>query len=70
MSTKLNVKDKTEFYHQSNLIYYVKCPDQTSTEEYIGETDRRMKERIIDYHKHDKNSDILKHTREEGHTHV
>ena len=29
-----------------------------------------MKERIIDHNKRDKNSHILKHSREEGHTHV
>ena len=26
LSTRFNVKDKTEFYHQSNLVYYGKCP--------------------------------------------
>ena len=70
LSTKFNVKDKTEFYHQSNLLYYGKCPNQTCTEDYIGETDRRIKERIIDHNKRDKNSHILKHSREEGYTHV
>ena len=70
LSTKFKVKDKTEFYHQSNLVYYGKCPNQTCTEDYIGETDRRIKERIIDHNKRDKNSHILKHSREEGHTYV
>ena len=68
--TKFNAKDKTEFYHQSNLIYYGKCPNQTCTEDYIGETDCRIKERITDHNKRDKNSHILKHSREEGHTRV
>ena len=36
LSTKFNIKDKTEFYHQSDLIYYGKCPNQTCTEDYIG----------------------------------
>ena len=43
---------------------------QISTEEYVGETDRMTKERVIDHNKRDKNSQILKHSREEGHTHV
>ena len=38
--------------------------------DYIGETDGRIKERIIDHNKSDKNSHILKHSRKEGHTHV
>ena len=70
MSTKFNGKDKTQFYHQSNLVYYGKCINKTGTEDYIGETDRRIKERIIGHNKHDKNSHILKHSREEGHTHI
>ena len=60
LSSKFKVKDKTEFYHQSNLVYYGKCPNQTCTEDYIGETDRRIRERIIDHNKRDKNSHILK----------
>ena len=70
LSTKFNVKDKTEFYHQSNLVFYGKFPNQTCPEDYNGETDRRIKERIIDNNKRDKNSHILKHYSEEGHTHV
>ena len=35
-----------------------------------GVIDRRIKERIIDYNKHAKNSHILKYSREEGHSHV
>ena len=37
---------------------------QISTEEYVGETDRMTKERVIDHNKRDKNSQILKHSRE------
>ena len=51
LPTKFNVKDKTEFYHQSNLVYYGKCSNQTCTEDYIGETNRRIKERIINHNK-------------------
>ena len=42
-STNFNVKDKTEFYHQSNLAHHGKCPNQTCTENYIGETDCRSR---------------------------
>ena len=70
LSTKFNAKDKTESYHQSNFVYYGNCLNQTCSEDYIGETDLRIKERIIDHNKRDKNSNILKHPREEGHCHV
>ena len=55
-STNFNVRDKTEFYHQNSLAHYGKCANQTCTENYIGEMDCRIKERIIDLNKHDKNS--------------
>ena len=59
LSTKFNVKDKTEFYHQSNLVNYGKCPSQICTEDYyIKETNHRIKERIIDHNRRDKNSHI------------
>ena len=70
LSIKFKFKDKTDLYHESDLFYYGKCPNQTCAEDYIGETDRRIKETIIDHNKRDKNSHILKHSREEGHTHV
>ena len=59
LSAKFNFNDKTEFYHQSNLVYHGKCPYQTCAEDYIGETDRWIKERIIDNNKRDKNSEII-----------
>ena len=65
-----NLKYNTEFYHQSNLVYNGKVLIQTCTEEYIRETDRRIKERIIDHNKRDKNSHILKHSSEESHSHI
>ena len=55
MSTKFHVKDKTEFFRQRNLVYYGKCSNQTCAEEYIVETDRRIKKRISDHNKRDKN---------------
>ena len=70
LSTKFNINDKKEFYHQSNLVYHGKCLNKTCTEDYIPETDCRIKKRIIDHNKRDKNSHILHYFREKGHTHV
>ena len=70
LRTKFKLKDKTKFYQQNNLIYYSKWPDKTCNENYIGETDRRIEERIINHNKRDKNSHLLKHSREKNHQHV
>ena len=39
-------------------------------DDYIGETDRRVFERVIDHNKRDKKSPLLKHSRDKLHTHV
>ena len=33
LGTKFQLKDKTRFYHQNNLVYYSKCLDKTCNEE-------------------------------------
>ena len=70
LGTKFQLKDKTRFNHQNNLVYYSKCPDKTCNEDYVGETDRKIEERIMDHNKRDKNSHLLKHSREKNHQHV
>ena len=70
LGTKFELKDKTKFHQQNNLVYYAKCLDKTCSEDYVGETDNRIKERIIDHNKRDKNSHLLKHSREKNYQHV
>ena len=69
LSTKFPVKGKTDSQHQNNVLYHSKCPSQGCHENYIGETNRRIVERIQDHNNRDKNSHLLKHAREKGHTH-
>ena len=70
LGTKFQLKDRTKFRQQNNLVYYSNCPDKTCNEDYVGETDSRIEERIIDHNKRDKNSHLLKHSRERNHQHV
>ena len=70
LGTKFHLKDKTRFIHQNNLVYYSKCPNKTYNEDCVGETDRRIEERIMDHNKRDKNFHLLKHSREKNHQHV
>ena len=44
LSTKFCVKDKTDLYHEINLVYYGKCPLEACAEDYIGETVESRKE--------------------------
>ena len=70
LSTKFPVKDKTDFQHKNNVVYHSKCPSEGCHENYIGETNIRIVERIQDHNNRDKNSHLLKHAREKGHTQV
>ena len=70
LSAKFPVKDKTDFHHKNNVVYQSKCLSEGCHENYIGETNRHIVERIQDHNNRDKNSHLLKHTREKGHTHV
>ena len=70
LSTKFPVKGKTDFQRENNVVYHSKCPSEGCHENYIGETNRRIVERIQDHNSRDKNSHLLKHACEKGHTHV
>ena len=70
LASKFPVKDKIDFQHQNNFVYYGKCPNHNCKDDYIGETDRRVIERVIDHNKRDKKSHMLKHSRDKLHTHV
>ena len=70
LSTQFPVKDGTKFEHRDNIVYFSRCPNVTCNKTYVGETNRRIKERIIDHNKRDKNLHLLKHAREIEHTRV
>ena len=70
LGKKFQLKDKTKFHQQNSLVYYSRCLDETCNEDYVGETNKRIEERIIDHNKRDKNSHLLKHFGEKNHQHV
>ena len=70
LSTKFPVKDKTDFQHKHNFVYYGKCPNEGRNNDYVGETKRRITERIKDHNSKDNSSHSFKHARENGHSHV
>eukprot|EP00111_Clytia_hemisphaerica_P021897 TCONS_00064380-protein len=67
-SSSFSVKDKTEIKHKHNLVYKVTCPDCPAN--YIGEAGRRLQERVNDHGGGDKNSHVLRHSLERGHSKV
>ena len=60
-------KDQTILEHKHDVIYHRKCPAENCVDDYIGETARRVNERIVDHTGRDINSHLLKHSIESGH---
>ena len=70
LSTKFPVKDKTDFQHKNSIVYHSKCLSDGCRENYTGETNRCIARSIQDHNNRDKNSHLLKHACEKGHTQV
>ena len=67
LSSMFNLKDKTNFHHKHDVVYLYKCPVTECGASYVGETSRRISERILDHQKRDKNSHILHHSVSSNH---
>ena len=61
LSSQFNIRDKTNFEHQHDLIYHVNCPIPALEDIYIGETARCIHECIKDHKGRDHKSHMLKH---------
>ena len=69
-SSSFKTKYRTKFNHEHDLIYHVKCPEESYTDDYIGESDRRVIESVKDHNGRDKSSHILRHSIEKNHTEI
>ena len=63
LNTRFQIKYKTAQIHKLDLVYYVKCPDQSCNQDYLGETGCRIIERAADHSGKDKHSHLFKHLR-------
>ena len=70
LGTSFNVEDQSKFEQQHDMVYYVDCPNETCRENYIGESGRRISERIKDHNGRDLKSHILRHSVESEHANV
>ena len=55
------IKDITVKKHQCNIVHYVKYPESKCSENYTGETARRLSERVPDHTVRDAKSHLVKH---------
>ena len=70
LSSCFKTKDRTKFEHQHDIIYQVKCSAENCSDDYIGESARRIIERVKDHSGRDTKSHVLKHSSEKQHVEV
>ena len=54
LSTQFLVKERTKFERKQNIVYFSGGPNVTCNDRYVGETDRRIRKRIMDDNKRNK----------------
>ena len=70
LNSRFSLKDKTSFEHQHDLVYYVNCTEPSCRDNYVGETGRRIIERIKDHSGRDHALHVVRHNIETSHTDV
>ena len=64
LSSKFQVKDRTIFSNNHDIIYHGNCPENGCPDNSVGETARRISERVLDHTGKDINSHLYKHYRD------
>ena len=67
LSSKFQVKNRTIFSHNHDIIYHGNCPENDCPYNYNGETVRRISERLLDSTGKDINSHLYRYSIETGH---
>ena len=66
-SSCFNIKDRTKSSYKHDLLYHANCAEGSCNDDYVGETAKRISERVLDHSGRDKNSHILKYQIEKQH---
>ena len=70
VGSAFDIKHQTKLEHKHDVTYLVKCPENTCSETYLGETARRLNERIMEHAGKDNKLHMLKHRLQSGHPSV
>ena len=66
LNTCFNIKDRTTFQHQHDIVYHGKCSEVDCIGNYIGEASRRVSERIVDHNGRDRKLRSFSHYRRQS----
>ena len=61
LSSQFNIKGDTNKQHKHDLVYFSRFPLTDCTDSYIGETARRLSERVMDHTGRDTKSHTVRH---------
>ena len=67
LSPCFETKDRKKFDHEHDLVYHVKCPEESHIDDYICESGRRVAGWVKDHNGRDKSSHMLRHSVEKNH---
>ena len=67
LNSCFKIKGAFNFEHKHDLAFHGKCPANNCNNGYVGETGRRISERIIDHNGRDANPHLLKEHMEKKH---
>ena len=70
LSSCFKTKDRSKFEHQHDIIYQEKCSVENCSDDYIGESLRRIIKRVKDHAGRDTKSYVLKRSSEKEHAGV
>lgn len=68
LSSRFITKDKTKTKNQNDLVYLCNCPETNCTDNYIGETARRIQQGFINQNSRGKTFPFFNHVNEHRHT--
>ena len=66
LSSLFNIIDSKKLEHQHDLTYFTHCPGVNCNETYLGETARRLQDRVLEHAGKDRKSNIVKHSMDTG----
>ena len=61
LGTCFNVKAKSVFNDEHDIVYYAKCPEESCPHDYVGESGRRVLEWVKDHNGRDTFYHVFKH---------
>ena len=59
---RFQIKDKTIFKHNHDVVFLEACPENNCSDNYVGESARCISERKIDHIGRDQNPHLFKHS--------